>query len=271
MKFKTDSSIRIGVDHAVKGIDNQDYSMSGILPGQHFAFAIVSDGCTSGGKTDLGSRIIVQATTKAIVDKFHGELETNKYGLVAKMLGKPFKNKIVNDDFIEIGKTQADFVEKGQKGLFAVKNDLLATSIYGVFSEYGGFVRLHGDGAIVIRRKDGDVVILNFDWAKSMPFYPFVYNDQDKKELFFENHGGKSAKDRYTLSAYTVKPKADFVPDLYDSSHLQQAIDIAKMDSKTSAKLSKQVLTTRLKKQNQSRIQKMEKTQQKQLRRMEKQ
>jgi hypothetical protein len=42
----------------------QDYALSGVT--RHLAYAVVADGCSSGGKTDIGARVLALATAIAL-------------------------------------------------------------------------------------------------------------------------------------------------------------------------------------------------------------
>ena len=63
-RFYVDDYFHIGQMHLGSGKPCQDYSFSGII--DEGAFAIVSDGCSTGRHTDVGARIIVLSTVNAI-------------------------------------------------------------------------------------------------------------------------------------------------------------------------------------------------------------
>ncbi len=66
MKFHTDHHFIIGHGHLADGKPCQDYTLSGLVGGG--AYAVVSDGCSSAGQTDIGSRIIAITTGNAIIE-----------------------------------------------------------------------------------------------------------------------------------------------------------------------------------------------------------
>ena len=64
MQFFTDEYFHIGRAHLGNGQPCQDYALSGQT--EETAWAIISDGCSSGGKTDIGARLITLTTAKAL-------------------------------------------------------------------------------------------------------------------------------------------------------------------------------------------------------------
>ena len=62
-KIHADCAFHIGSQHLRNGLPCQDYAIAGDLPDR--AYAVVSDGCSSGGRTDVGARLISLAAAKA--------------------------------------------------------------------------------------------------------------------------------------------------------------------------------------------------------------
>ena len=63
-RYTTDSVFAIGASHVATGKACQDYTLS--RASDTYAYAIVSDGCSSGGMTDVGARVLALATATAI-------------------------------------------------------------------------------------------------------------------------------------------------------------------------------------------------------------
>ena len=64
IKLHTDHYFHIGDTHLTAGKPCQDYAISSV--DNNAAFAVVSDGCSTGGDTDIGSRIIALSTITAL-------------------------------------------------------------------------------------------------------------------------------------------------------------------------------------------------------------
>src|SRR3990167_9350088 len=64
MLFETDSYFHIGHAHLNAGKPCQDYALAATYGVA--AYAIVADGCSTGGKTDVGARIVALATAKTL-------------------------------------------------------------------------------------------------------------------------------------------------------------------------------------------------------------
>jgi hypothetical protein len=163
MKFSVDHHVLIGQLHIQKGKYCQDYALSRSLPGA--AFAVISDGCSKGGETDIGSRLVALLTAQAI-------------------LGIP--SIIHNSTSIPIAR-QIPLLESISH-LGIVANDLLATSIVAYASDEGGFVFIEGDGIVALRGK-GELEIFKYSWAKNMPWYPAYGIDAHETERFVRLQG----------------------------------------------------------------------------------
>lgn len=172
MKMNTDSFFAIGQKHVVAGKPCQDYAMSDEQDEGRIAFAVVSDGCSSGRNTDIGARLIVLATMQAIREYWS-----------ENMMIMPWMTEWIS-------KQRAHIIEKIDLGLSI--DDLLATSIYAFLNYDGGFVRglvcVQGDGVVAVKYRDGSVSMMRFDWPNETPFYP-AYKGS-RLNNFIQNHGG---------------------------------------------------------------------------------
>lgn len=168
MRFSTDHYFQIGHAHYTAGKPCQDHALS--RSSGQTACAIVSDGCSTGGNTDVGSRILTFGTLQAIRDHAkasNGSLDTAAISITAR------QQQLIGVVRPMIG------LERG---------DMLATCMFAYFTQSGGLIHLQGDGVIGMKYRDGDVVMRRFEWADNVPFYP-SYEGRDL-DAFIERHGG---------------------------------------------------------------------------------
>lgn len=157
--FSTDHYFHIGGAHLTGGKPCQDYAISGVC--DEMAFAIVSDGCSTGRHTDVGSRLLTLSTASAIRNHWstHHEIDAMKTPLAVS----------VKQNVLLAGM---------RDNLELISEDLLATCMYVYVSPGGGIVHVQGDGVVAIKYRDGRIVMHNFEWINNMPFYP-IYRDGD--------------------------------------------------------------------------------------------
>ncbi len=169
IKFFTDHHFHIGKAHLNSGKPCQDYAFSGVQGG--LAYAIVSDGCSTGGDTDLGARLITRAAASAIHDHWFSK----KY-----ILGEMVTQNISLRQHILFG---------GARDILRLEfKDLLATCMYICITPTGGIVHLVGDGVVAIKYRDGRAEFFRYDWNNNTPLYP-AYRE-DSYESFINAHGG---------------------------------------------------------------------------------
>jgi hypothetical protein len=174
MKFGTDCHFNIGAEHISGGKPCQDYAMSGI----HgvVAYAMVSDGCSSGGNTDVGARLIALSGAAAIRE--HQDVE----GSAAD---------IATAQAIEVRRRQ---VLKGIKEtLQLASGDMLATEVYARITPKGGYVHVWGDGVVAFVYVGGGVTLHRFDWPNNTPYYPSYVDNLSDLSSFIAAHGGNVA------------------------------------------------------------------------------
>lgn len=154
MEFFADHYFHIGFAHLGGGKPCQDYAISQMY--KNAALAAVSDGCSTGENTDIGSRIIALAAIAAMRDyrDLHHSLQTP----------------------LEINIRQEIVLAEAQKILNLSARDMLATCVYAYISSDGGFIHIKGDGALAFKYKSGHVVMSHFEWANNMPYYPAYKN-----------------------------------------------------------------------------------------------
>lgn len=133
-----------GIKHIEKGQLCQDYSIGFTV--DQYTFLVLSDGCSSGGATDLGARLIC---------------------LKAKQLLQKDPELIKTPTLIE--EKICQYIAENQLELHAV--DYLATlQIVG----YDGqliYVISFGDGAFGFIKKDGSQYIVTADYSNNAPYY----------------------------------------------------------------------------------------------------
>ena len=169
MKFHSDDYFHIGHEHVVAGKPCQDYALSGLSGG--VAYATVSDGCSTGGNTDVGARLVALSAAKAI------------HTLGDAVTG-PKRDYAVEAIVFH----QQTILNEVKTLLSVTRNDMLATCLYAVVSERGGFVHVRGDGVVAFVKRNGSILLHRFDWANNTPFYPEYLNDDVSS--FVEAHGG---------------------------------------------------------------------------------
>lgn len=166
VKFCTDHYFHSGVLHTGDGKPCQDYAISGNFG--KAAFGIVSDGCSSGRNTDVGSRIISFATASAIREHWKTTPETAVQEI-------DLRRRVMTSGIRQL--------------LGLEEKDMLATCLYIYLTPQGGFAHIAGDGIIAFLNKKGDVHMSCFEWNKNIPFYPAYA--EDHYASFVDAHGGK--------------------------------------------------------------------------------
>lgn len=170
MNFSVDHAFHIGSMHERAAMPCQDYAMSG--KHRDMAVAVISDGCSSGGRTDFGARIVCQVTAQAI-------------GHAHSLFERPRHEEVVTSQ------RSALLAQRGSLDLD--KDDMLATCGYAFIHRSGyGHVHLTGDGAIAVRAADGGILMRRTSWDENMPPYP-IYDALDRYAGFKERHGGDDA------------------------------------------------------------------------------
>lgn len=143
MKLSVDHSFHIGEQHLRTGKPCQDYALSGTLP-NNLSYAIVSDGCSSGGMTDIGARLMSLALKEAVSEG--GLKDTTE-------------------------RTKAYLASMG-RSLGLDTRDLLATSLIAVGNEAklaGALVV--GDGVMVEQNTTSMLIATKYEWSDNRPFY----------------------------------------------------------------------------------------------------
>lgn len=175
--FSVDSHFLIGRDHLSQGKPCQDYALTYQKDDQ--AYAVVSDGCSNGGLTDIGSRLTC---------------------LQALSLHKSYRSLSSLGDYLQ-----------RMAGILGLNdNDMLATCVSVRCSLKEAYIQIIGDGVVGIVLKGGMIRLHRFEWANNMPFYP-IYNCGFLEQFYHHNMEveypfteeiwteSKSQKHKYTI------------------------------------------------------------------------
>lgn len=160
-----DSHFVIGRKHITQNFPCQDHALSDSF-GDDALIVVVSDGCSSGRHTDIGSRIITCSAIAAVKEL---------------LLAMPYESVLLPDEI------HTSIVKRSQSiaAMMGLENvDLLATCVYAILTPTGGFVHIIGDGHAVIRYKDGRIRVINADWQNNTPYYP----GDNRKSAFIAEH-----------------------------------------------------------------------------------
>jgi hypothetical protein len=147
--FISDSYFAIGNTHIRSGKPCQDYAIAKVVPDR--AIAIVVDGCSSGGITDFGARLIAHSLLCG-----HYLIPTLPHYLY------------------KFGLTW---------------NDMLATYIRATIEPWGSEVLFFGDGCAVINYGDHSEFI-RINYESNAPYY-FVYHLNGKYDDYLSMQEGK--------------------------------------------------------------------------------
>ncbi|MFA5831723.1 MAG: protein phosphatase 2C domain-containing protein [Candidatus Paceibacterota bacterium] len=186
--FSADHYFHIGAPHLTGGKPCQDYALSGVCG--DVAYAVVSDGCSTGGNTDVGSRLVALSTVVAIKKFASG----NKRG------------ERLSED---VSVRQCAVLAGTREMLGLSIPDLYATSIYACLSREGGYAAVHGDGVIAFKYRSGAMEIIRYDWLDNIPYYPAYAGAGD--EAFVAAHGGNSDAPRFSEEHWRCEPCGEWI------------------------------------------------------------
>jgi hypothetical protein len=189
-KFHADHYFHIGSAHHRSGKPCQDYATS--KADELVACAIVSDGCSTGGNTDVGSRILTLATLQAIQD--HARASAGALN--------------VDTAITSIVSRQQQLISTSRFLHGLNRSDMLATCGYVYMTPYGGFVHLQGDGVIAYKYRNGEITMFRYEWDNNMPFYP-AYVDGLTAD-FVRSHGGDLNAKRLHMTTQTKTSDGTF-------------------------------------------------------------
>lgn len=201
--LQTDSYFHIGHDHLNKGQPCQDHALPGVCG--NAVYAIVADGCSTGGHTDVGARIVTFATAQAICE--HWNTTHNLEG---------------EETSREIAARQKAVIAGARAMLGLVRNDLLATCAYAYVGPDNGFVHLQGDGVVAMKSRSSEIRMTRYDWADNMPLYPAYAGDGFQE--FISAHGGDLGAIKLTSQHWLYEPENGFIEQGGEEFTLSQGI-----------------------------------------------
>ncbi len=189
MTIVSDHAFHIGEQHLRQGTPSQDYTATGTRS-ENAAFATLSDGCSSGGATDIGARLLVLATRRALSE--------------ASTLNPTLINR------------ERDlYLETYRRTLELAPSDMLATSLWATLDSDTLTVNVTGDGVFaLIFADDTPVHFYEVSWDKNTPYYP-AYRLSGLNEQFKQLHDsptpltvirGQVDNPIYTEDTYYIEP-----------------------------------------------------------------
>lgn len=190
MLFAVDSYFHIGQAHLNAGKPCQDYALADIH--EDMAFALVSDGCSTGGQTDVGARILALSTAKAIREHWSVAHEVEGDAVP-----------------LHIAWRQKDRIAGLHSMLGLRKQDMLATCLYQYITPGGGFIHIQGDGVVAVKYQSGLISMCRYDWADNKPFYPAYTEDHFMG--FIQDHGGDVRAERLTKECWQYYAEDGFI------------------------------------------------------------
>jgi hypothetical protein len=169
--MQADAHFVIGDAHVAAGQPCQDYGLAKVLS-QDKAYAVISDGCSTAGNTDVGARLVALATARA--------LELSRY-----------QNPVDIQSFVR--RRQQQIFGSSRLALGLSQSDLLATSGYVFVQPSGVHAYIQGDGVVAYRLNDQSLIAIQIAWADSTPAYPAYTQDGFKSFLAYHDHSTGSS------------------------------------------------------------------------------
>lgn len=188
-KFNTDSHFVIGHLHIRQNKPCQDHALNGIKDEGSAGMICVSDGCSSGGHTDIGSRVITLSTVRAIQDR---------------NLRVPVSEYMQSLMIASIG----TYSLLSRVSLAITNEDMLATSLYAVMNEHGGYIHMLGDGVCAIKSKDGIVAVVALDWQQNTPYYP-IYREDNIDQFIALHKKFDNGEKALRITTYKLLPSGE--------------------------------------------------------------
>lgn len=203
MKFNTDSHFVIGRYHIRQNKPCQDHARDDSREG--LAITVVSDGCSSGGHTDIGSRVVTSSAIRVLT----------KHGYDPHQQDSPhyIKGAII-DNLID------------SRAVLSITNeDMLATCGYVIVDKDGGFIHLIGDGCVAIKYKNGDIDFVVIDWQNNTPYYP-VYSISNSYYDFVASHETvNEGKEAMKVTTGAISSIEESMHEFYTWKPVLDAID----------------------------------------------
>lgn len=154
----TDTFLKIGKTHQ----ECEDYIISGDSP---VKYIILSDGCSSSIRTEMGARILCH-------------------------LAKQYLQYRISDyrfpylDYDEMGAWIIHNAELTARQLGLNQSCLNATLIISYVFDNKYFIYMYGDGCIVLQTSDKKICVLEVEYTKNAPYYLAYMINPENKDLF---------------------------------------------------------------------------------------
>lgn len=175
--MNTDSYFAQGAGHTIC----QDYATT--RENERFVFAVVSDGCSSSPKSEIGASVLSQTFIQSYIESWQwADNEVGGQHVVDTFLKAGLRNKLK-----EIAR---------HTGLPNEAFD--ATLVAAVADKESGIVSIFiwGDGHVVLQLRDGTESILSAKYPTNAPYY-FSYelgNDQSRQKQYLKLFGDNRAQ-----------------------------------------------------------------------------
>jgi Protein phosphatase 2C len=156
MIYHMDSYFAIGKQHANEGKPCQDYAI--VRVEGDTAIAVVSDGCSAGGLTDVGARIVAHSILR--VTK-HKQWELLLCGENLNLPNWTIPSRL--------------WLDSSAQGLSLVAEDLYATSLLIRADAESLKAHVLGDGVVAYKNSNGIICVHKYEWDKGVPYYPIYY------------------------------------------------------------------------------------------------
>lgn len=178
--WHADAHFRMGTSHEAEGSPCQDYAVAdnGAMP-----FAIVSDGCSTSGRTDIGSRLWCLAA-----------LDFRRYRTPH---WDPVPSDLISSSITALKKVRREI---------GVRDTDLDATLGAVFTRHDGRLRglLFGDGVLAVKAPDW-IEINVVEWAGNMPGYPSYLMTAEKYAAFIEQSRAFAGEDAWPCVVTTIR------------------------------------------------------------------
>lgn len=219
--IQTDTFLKIGKTHQ----ECEDYIISGENP---YKYVILSDGCSSSKQTEMGARILCHLAKQYL------QYRNSDY-------------RFPDLDYNEMGQWIIHNAELTARQLGLRQNCLDATLIVAYEHENRVYIYMYGDGAIIVKNKNGTIALMEVEYTENAPFYLSYRINPEAMDLFhkmkqdliirttFEHAAQHSyAYDYETKFSYDIDrfPRilicSDGISSFMKSTESEQTIEIAK-------------------------------------------
>lgn len=161
--MNTDFYYEIGHSH----ISCQDYALAG-QASKDISFALVSDGCSASKNVDIGARILVHSALNFLRNEC-----INSFDI--------FKNAKASEFCIPIISSAHNVMKSLNLDLHALDATLLMAISSGIETR----VFVYGDGAVIVKKKDGTVKCFTIEYNDGAPYYLSYLLDAERQRGYF--------------------------------------------------------------------------------------